>query len=56
MVIVNKNEKETVIKTKRFAEILGNKHKAENIMSGEVDTDLSSIRVKGKTVTVLNVN
>jgi len=56
MVIVNKNAKETVINTKRFAEILGNKSKAENVMTGEVISNLSSLKVKGKTVTVLNVN
>lgn len=50
------NAKDTVIKTKRFAEILGNKYKAENILSGEVITGLSAIKVKGKTVTVLNLN
>ncbi len=56
MVIVNKNNKEMVINTKRFVEILGNKSKAENVMTGEMISDLSSLRVKGKTVTVLNVN
>ena len=56
MVIVNKNAKDTVINTKRFAEILRNKSKAENILTGEVTSGLSSLKVKGKTVTVLNVN
>ena len=56
MVIVNKNAKDTIINTKRFAEILGNKTKAENVMTGEAISNLSSLNVKGKTVTVLNVN
>lgn len=56
MVIVNKNEREIVLDTKRFAEILGNKNNAENVMTGEVINRLSSLKVKGKTVTILNVN
>lgn len=56
MVVMNKNEGETVIDTKRFAEILGNKTKAENVITGEVISGLSSLKVKGKTVTVLSVN
>ena len=56
MVVMNKNEAETVIDTKRFAEILGNKSKAENIMTAEVITGLSSLKVKGKTTSVFNIN
>lgn len=56
MVVVNKNEADTVIDTKRFAEILGNKSKAENIMTAEVITGLSSLKVKGKTTSVFNIN
>ena len=56
MVVVNKNEAETVIDTKRFAEILKNKWKAENIMTAEIISDLSSLKVKGKTTTVFSIN
>ena len=56
MCIRDRNEADTVIDTKRFAEILGNKSKAENIMTAEVITGLSSLKVKGKTTSVFNIN
>ncbi len=55
MVVMNKNEGDMVIDTKRFAEILANKTKAENVLTGEVLSGISSITVKGKTATVFNV-
>ena len=56
MVIMNKNERDMVIDTKRFAEILTNKYKASNVMTGETTTNLSSLTVKAKTTTVLTIN
>jgi len=56
MVVMNKNEADTVIDTRRFAEILGNKWKAENVMTAEVIADISSLKVKGKTTSVFNIN
>jgi glycosidase len=55
MVVMNKNEGDMVIDTKRFAEILANKSKAENVLTGEVLTGISTLTVKGKTATVLNI-
>jgi len=55
MVVMNKNEGDMVIDTKRFAEILANKAKAENVLTGEVLSGISSITVKGKSATVFNV-
>jgi glycosidase len=55
MVVMNRNEGDMVIDTGRFAEILGNKTKAENVLTGEILTGLSTITVKGKTATVFNI-
>jgi len=55
MVVMNKNEGDMVIDTKRFAEILANKTKADNVLTGEVLSGISTIAVKGKTATVLNI-
>ena len=56
MVIMNKNERDMVIDTKRFAEILTNKYKATNVMTGETTTNLSTLTVKAKMTTVLTIN
>ena len=55
MVIMNKNERDMIIDTKRFAEILTNKSKASNVMTGETITNISSLTVKAKTTTVLTI-
>lgn len=56
MVVMNRNETDTKIDMKRFAEIIGQKTKAENALTGESITGLSTLTVKGKTVSIFNVN
>ncbi len=56
MVVMNKNEADTTIDMKRFAEIIGQKTKAENALTGEIISGLSNLTVKGKTVSIFNVN
>ena len=56
MVILNKNSRDVTIDTRRFAEIMKNKSTAENVMTGEKLQGLSTIMVKGKSATVLNLN
>jgi glycosidase len=56
MVVINKNENEVSVDTKRFAEILGSKTKAENVLTPGTFFPLHSIKVKGKSATVFNVN
>lgn len=56
MVVMNKNEKEVMIDTNRFAEILANKSKASNVLTPETVVSLSSLKVKGKTTAVFNIN
>lgn len=56
MVVMNKNEADTTIDMKRFAEIIGQKTKAENALTGEAITGLSNLTVKGKTVSIFSVN
>jgi glycosidase len=55
MVIINKNEKETVIDTQRFAEIMGGKTKANNAITGEMITNLSTLTVKPESTTILSL-
>jgi glycosidase len=56
MVVMNKNKGDTTIDLKRFAEILANKSKAENALTGEIISGLTSLTVKGKTTSIFNVN
>jgi glycosidase len=56
MVVMNKNDKDVSVDTKRFAEIIQGKTTAENIMTGEKQTLKDGITVKGKTALVLQVN
>lgn len=56
MVVMNRNETDTKIDMKRFAEIIGQKTKAENALTGEAISGLSTLTVKGKTVSIFNVN
>ena len=56
MVVMNKNEADTTIDLKRFAEIIGQKTKAENALTGEAISGLTTLTVKGKTVSIFNVN
>lgn len=53
MVIMNKNEKEMRVDTKRFAEILGKAYMAKDIFSQESIELNKGIKVKPKTATVL---
>lgn len=55
MVILNKRDKEAKVDTRRFAEIMGSKSKAENVITGEIINGLQSITVKGKSATVLSI-
>ena len=55
MVVMNKNDKDIPIDTKRFTEILTSKKTAENVLTGEVVSIQSSFSVKGKTTTVFEI-
>ena len=56
MVVMNRNETDSKIDMKRFAEIIGQKTKVENALTGEAISGLSNLTVKGKTVSIFNVN
>ncbi len=56
MVVINKNENEVMIDTNRFAEILRNKTKVENVLTPGSFIGLNALKVKGKSATVFNVN
>ena len=55
MMVMNKNNKEVSVDTKRFAEILKTKTIAENVLTGESVSIQSSFTVKGKTTTVFSI-
>jgi glycosidase len=55
MVVMNKNEKEISIETKRFAEILKNKTDAVNVLTGETIAVANSFSVAAKTALVLEL-
>jgi len=55
MVVMNKNEKETNVDTKRFAEILKGKSSAVNIITGETIDVANSFAVPGKSALVLEI-
>ena len=55
MVVMNKNEKEILVQTDRFSEILGNKLLARNIISNESFDVKNKILIQGKTVLIFEV-
>jgi len=55
MVILNKNAKEMKMDTKRFAEVLGGKSFATNVITGEKMSVKTPLLVAGKTAVVLEI-
>jgi neopullulanase len=55
MVVMNKNDKEISIETKRFAEILKDKSNAVNVLTGETTAVANSFSVAAKTAFVLEI-
>lgn len=55
MVVMNKNDKEFTIETKRFAEILKGNSNAVNVLTGDNVSVSNSISVPSKTVRVLEI-
>lgn len=55
MVVMNKNNSDTTIDTKRFSEILKSKTNGENIITGEKFSIQPSLRVKRKSATVIRI-
>ena len=55
MVVMNKNEKEILIDTKRFVEILKDKSSATNVISGDRSLLKHKLTVAPKTATVFEV-
>lgn len=56
MVIMNKNNREVMVDTKRFAEILKNRSTATNEFSGEKSDIKQGIKVQPKTAAVFEIN
>ena len=55
MVVMNKNEKEISIDTKRFAEILKDKNTATNIITGESISITKECKIAAKAATVFEI-
>jgi neopullulanase len=55
MVAMNKNEREVLIDTKRFAEILKDKSTATNIITGESISNTKEFRIAAKSATVFEI-
>lgn len=56
MVISNSNTAEKEVQTQHFAEILKNAQSAKNVMTGEVISDIKSIKVPAMTALILEIN
>jgi glycosidase len=55
MVVMNKNDKEVSVNTKRFAELLKGKTNAVNILTGETIAVANSFSIAAKTALVLEI-
>lgn len=55
MVLMNGNDHDMNVDTKRFAECMKNKTKAKNALTGEELTDLSKISVQGMSTVILEL-
>jgi len=56
MVIMNANNTETTIATKRYEELLKGKTKAKNVLTEEVLQNLGTIKIPPKTALILEVD
>lgn len=55
MVVLNKNSAETTLKTERLAEMLKNKSSAREVITGKSFTNLSELRIPGRSVSVFEL-
>jgi hypothetical protein len=55
MVVINKNEKEIKLDTKRFNEILSNKFKASNVLNNDSFILKEGIKINAKSATILKI-
>jgi glycosidase len=56
MVVMNKNDKEMELDTRRFAEILKYKNTAKNVITGQPIYIIRELKVAAKTATVFEIN
>jgi glycosidase len=55
MVVINKNEKEINLDSKRFSEILSNKNKATEVLNGEIFQLNAGIKLNAKSATIFKI-